>query len=453
MRRTRSRVLDYSLPVLAILVLLTLLTHTLIRLTDIQQGMRNNVNANMVWVLYQTHIESLMLGDAIQQQLLGSASLADITHHYQMLESRVGVLNDGPQKRALEAIGMADALAEQAKVVMHMGRAADVLAQRAGYETLRGVLDQFNAQLLEASNKAMVAQWEEAGAQIDTYRNAVLTIVFLMVGVWVCSAFISIQLLQALRKSRNNERIKQRELELQKQLENERRISGLYRSFGSMISHQFRTPLAIIDAAMQRLIRSSGRLDAREVTRRAVQARDATQRLTHLIDNILHADRFLEQLEVTMAPCCLARLARQAVAESEAFAPAHNLQIVDETQGDAMVQCDPVLTGQIIANFLSNAVKYSEDHQPVAVRVYREGRWVCCAVKDHGRGISPDDVPHLFKRYFRASTATDVLGTGIGLHIAMELASLQHGEIQVSSELGTGTTFVLRLPRTHRGSV
>src|SRR5690606_8418310 len=171
-----------ALPI-SILVLAMLLTVTLFRLADVQRAMRNNVNANMVWVISQAHIESLMLGDAVQHQLIQPESTTDMALRYQMLLSRIGVLNDGPQRRALQAIGMADTIAEQSEAVLRLGDvivAAD--AGRVAYEHVRSVLDGFNALLLKASGKAMVAQWEEAGTRIDTYRNAVLTILFLMIG-------------------------------------------------------------------------------------------------------------------------------------------------------------------------------------------------------------------------------------------------------------------------------
>lgn len=448
----RSRVLGYVLPILAIVVLTVLLTVTLFRLADIQRAIRNNVNDNMVWVIYQTHIESLMLADAVQHRLVDPESAHDITHRYQMFLSRISVLNDGPQKRALQAIGMADMIAGQAETVLRLGnRIGTARAGQTDYEHLRSALNELNALLFNASNMAMVAQWEEAGARIDTYRNAVLAIFFLMIGIWGGSAFISIQLLLALKKTRDNERSRQREIELRKQLENERKISELYRSFGSMVSHQFRTPLAIIDATMQRLIRAGNRMDTDEVKRRAAKAREAVQRLTYLIENILQADRFMEQLEVTIRSCNLAHLAQQAVAEQKLLASAREIQFLDETGGASTVACDPVLTIQIIGNLLSNAIKYSNDPMPVSVRVYREAGWVCCAVRDYGRGISKDDLPHVFKRYFRARTVTDVVGTGIGLHIASELASLQQGKVYASSEPGEGSIFILCFLGNHEG--
>lgn len=452
MSSVRSAVLGYVLPILAIVVLTVLLTVTLFRLTDIQRAMRSNVNANMVWVIYQTHIESLMLADAVQDRLVNPASTNDIVHRYQMFLSRIGVLNDGPQQRALLVTGMTDVIAGQAEAVRQLGsRIGSAEMASTNYMHMRNALDTFNALLLKASNRAMVAQWEEAGARIDTYRNAVLTIFFMMIGIWAGSAIISIQLLLALKKARANERSKQREVDLRQQLESERKISELYRSFGSMLSHQFRTPLAIIDASMQRLIRAGSRMDADEVGRRASKAREATHRLTYLIENILRADRFLEQLEVSMGLCSLVHLAQQAVTEQKLLAPTREIQFLDETHTSAIVACDAILTLQIIGNLLSNAVKYSEDHTVVFVRVYREAGRVCCAVRDDGRGISDTDMPHIFKRYFRACAATDVVGTGIGLHIANELASLQQGKIHVYSEPGVGSTFVLCFPASRAG--
>lgn len=447
MSLTRSNVLGYLLPILAIMVLAILLTVSLFRLADIQRAMRNNVNANMVWVIYQTHVESLMLANAVQHRLVDPGSDSELLHRYQMLLSRISVLNDGPQKRALQAMGIAETLTIQANAVLKLAQLfeGDTI-DATGYAQIRQTLGIFSATLQSASGKAMMAQWEEAGKRIDTYRNAVLTVFFLMIGIWICGAVLSVQLLLALKKTRDNERIRQRGIELQKQLENERKISDLYRSFGSMVSHQFRTPLAIIDATMQRLIRAGDRMAMEEIRHRAAKARQATQRLNQLIENILQADRFMEQLDVAMRPCRLADIARQAVAEQQAITPRRAIHVVDETGGESTVLCDPILTSQIIGNLLSNAIKYSEEDTAVSMRIYRQDGRVYCQVSDQGRGISAHDLTHVFKRYFRAKATTDIVGTGIGLHIAMELAVLQNGHIEARSEPGVGSSFTLQLP-------
>lgn len=451
MSMTRATILRYALPLAAIAVLVILLTIALYRLVETQRSMRNNAHSNMTWVLYQAHMESLLLMNAIQRSLIAPHQKNTVADRYQILLSRINVLQDGPQKRALEAMGMAEPLLKQAADTQRLGPTFERgQLQPTDYEHIHAVLLSFSNSLQSASSRAMTTEWEHAGAQLDSYRNAVLAVFFLMIGVWVCSAIISFQLLVALKQTRDSERIRLQGIELQKQLENERKISELYRSFGSMLSHQFRTPLAIIDATMQRLLRAGGRLTTQEVNALAVKARQATQRLNQLIENILQADRFMEQLEVSMQSCHLSDLAHQAVAQYRATMPGRQIHLVDDTQGSSRAQCDPVLTLQILDNLLSNAIKYSEGSTAVSVCVSSQADWVYCDVRDEGQGISAHDLPHVFKRYFRAPAATSVVGTGIGLHIAMELATLQNGELLVSSSPGEGSCFTLRLPRSDR---
>ena len=447
MSHIRSGALGYGLSILTIIVLIILLTITLFRLNDIQRAMRNNVSTNMMWVLYQTHINSLMLSNAIQHHLLNQKSSHEVAHHYQIFLSRINMLNDGPQKRRLQDIGIADRIAIQTELVKHLSTRIDSDETTSmDYLSILTALEELNTLLLRASNKSMLAQWDEAGAQIDAYRHAVLRILFLMIGIWMASVIISIQLLLALKKTRNNERRQQREIDLLKQLEKERIVSELYRSSGSLLSHQFRTPLTIIDATMQRLVRAGNRMDAEEVQRRAATAWKATKRLTYLIENILQTDRFMAQADVTMQRCYLAHLTQQAVHEHQLLLPTKEIQFLDETDGASIVLCDSVLTLQILDNLISNAIKFSDEQTAVSVRIYCEAGWVCCAIRDNGKGISTKDMPHIFKRYFRAISSTDVDGTGIGLYIAAELTTLQQGQLSAHSELGKGSTFVFCLP-------
>ena len=125
MSHIRSGALGYGLSILTIIVLIILLTITLFRLNDIQRAMRNNVSTNMMWVLYQTHINSLMLSNAIQHHLLNQKSSHEVAHHYQIFLSRINMLNDGPQKRRLQDIGIADRIAIQTELVKHLSTRID----------------------------------------------------------------------------------------------------------------------------------------------------------------------------------------------------------------------------------------------------------------------------------------------------------------------------------------
>ena len=112
------------------------------------------------------------------------------------------------------------------------------------------------------------------------------------------------------------------------------------------------------------------------------------------------------------------------------------------------VDGDPDRLGQVVSNLLSNALRYTEAGGEVAVRVRsRRGR-ALLEVEDTGAGIAPDDLPHVFKRFWRGekSRSRATGGAGIGLAIVRELVRAHDGEIEVESELGTGTRFVVALP-------
>lgn len=447
MTRNEKLFIRYILPLITIVVLLALLAIALFRLSDIQREMRHNTNANMVWVIYYAHLESLRLTDAVQKKALDPSATIDLSFRYQMLLSRVNLLYDGPQSRFLNEIGV---LAELHRQKAALDDVEPLLSLEylttAQLEHLQQTLNDFSALMLKASGRAMTAQWEELGVGIDMNRNAILTVLFIMIAILFCSVFVAVQLLAALKRSRQNERIKQQQLELQKELEHERKVSELYRSFGAMLSHQFRTPLAIIDASMQRLIRAGERMTSEQVISRAVKVKAATDRLTHLIESILNADQLLDQVDIQLQNFPLVDLVKQAIDEQVFIGTQRQVKLTYENAKTLQVICDPVLVGQIIENMLSNADKYSPADKVISVRIYQSEHYVCCEVQDLGRGIAEEELPYIFRRYFRSQSVTDVVGTGIGLYVAAELAELQNGRLTVTSKVNIGSIFTLYLP-------
>lgn len=235
---------------------------------------------------------------------------------------------------------------------------------------------------------------------------------------------------------------------LERALQRERGVSEFYRSFAAMVSHQFRTPLAVIDSGLQRLIR---RHDAMEPARRLAryhQLREAVAQMTRLVESSLTAAR-LDGAQVEARPerCNLTDLVEQAC------------RLQNEAQGESRIRvsaptsplfawCDRSLVEQILANLLSNALKYSPATEPVDVRLGATASRLYCRVEDRGIGIPADELPRLFERFFRSRSAREVSGIGLGLNIARHLARLQNGDVTVSSEEGEGTIFTLWLPAT-----
>ena len=448
MNAPKKLLIRYIVPLVTIVLLLVLLGIALFRLSAIQREMHYNSNANMLWVTYFTHLEGLRLIDAIQAQALDPEAEVDPLFRYQMLLSRVYLLQEGPQARFLEAIGLLDQLQKQQVILTQIEpilSASEINPDQLKY--LQQILGEFNAFMLQASGQAMTVQWEELGADMDVNRKAILIVLLIMVAILLCSLFVSGQLLVALQRSRHNEYIKQQQLELKKQLEHERKVSELYRSFGAMVSHQFRTPLAIIDASMQRLIRAAERMTPSQVVDRATKVKAATERLTYLIGRILHADRLLEQVDLQLQEYALDDLVERVINEQVFLSAKRQVEFSADNQHSLQAVCDPVLVSEIISNLLSNADKYSPADTLIKVHVYQRQQQVCCDIQDQGRGIAQQDLAHIFQRYFRADSVADVAGTGIGLYVVAELAELQDGRITVRSVEPAGAAFTLCLPR------
>jgi signal transduction histidine kinase len=118
-------------------------------------------------------------------------------------------------------------------------------------------------------------------------------------------------------------------------------------------------------------------------------------------------------------------------------------QINVQYTGDTIVYLDVTLLRNIFINLLSNAIKFSAEDGIIEVNSNVDNEQIVFEVKDHGMGISDEDQAHLFERFFRAKNATNIQGTGLGLHIVSKYVELMHGQIECKSELEKGTTFII----------
>jgi signal transduction histidine kinase len=239
--------------------------------------------------------------------------------------------------------------------------------------------------------------------------------------------------------------------QLQISLDKERELNGLQRQFVSMVSHEFRTPLAIIDGNAQRLLRKRDAVPADLLHQGLSKIRLSVRRLTELMESVLNAAR-LEEGRIKFEPgeCDLAGVVREVCSNHAEISSRHQI-IVDAVELPQRIIGDEKLLRQVISNLVSNAVKYS----PVGGHVWvtggtTEAGEVVIAVRDEGVGIPPDEQQRLFERFYRASTSIGIAGSGIGLHLAQHLAALHEGKIEFDSVESQGTTFRLRLPVMRR---
>lgn len=225
-------------------------------------------------------------------------------------------------------------------------------------------------------------------------------------------------------------------------LERETAAKSQLRQFLSMVSHEFRTPLAIIDSAAQMLMMRAQRVDSGMLTRLET-IRGAVGRLIDLIGTCL-ADEQLETGRMILQEQVLdlAPILRAAVAHHQAASGGRTVLL--DMGRVTRVWGDPNLLPLVINNLISNALKYSVE-DPVQVKLRANHGGVVLTVRDEGIGIPLADQPRVFERFYRAGNAHKLSGSGIGLHMVRQIVDLHGGSVVIDSTEGIGTIVTVHL--------
>ncbi len=234
--------------------------------------------------------------------------------------------------------------------------------------------------------------------------------------------------------------------QLEGALAKEKELNEQQRQFVSMASHEFRTPLAIIDSSAQRLKKRAGELSSDAALKRIEKIRKAVARMTRLMDSTLTVARMEDgKVDVEIAPCEIGPLVRELCARQQDITDTHIITC-DLIDLPDTIMADANAIEQMLTNLLSNAIKYAPDAPDVRVDVRSTGDDILIVVEDKGLGIDRDDLPHMFNRFFRAKTSAGIAGTGIGLNLVKTLVEMHDGSVAVESTKGEGTSFTVRLP-------
>jgi PAS domain S-box-containing protein len=240
---------------------------------------------------------------------------------------------------------------------------------------------------------------------------------------------------------------KQAEVEMLKALGREKELSQLKSNFVSMVSHEFRTPLGIIQSSAELLRDFYQRMPASEREEQLESISRNTRRMANMMEAILVLSRLdAGKLDFQPALLDLNAFCRRVLNEvlSATNRRCHIELLLRAVPGQARV--DERLLGHIFTNLLSNAVKYSELGTTVQFLVERDGPYAVCTVRDHGIGISEEDQKHLFRVFHRGSNVGTRPGTGLGLLLVRRCVDLHGGRLQLNSQIGQGTTVTVSLP-------
>ena len=252
----------------------------------------------------------------------------------------------------------------------------------------------------------------------------------------------------AIDLAQNRQALAQQAAMLQEKLEEEQRLTLLQRNFVSMASHEFRTPLGIIDGHAQRMISMRARLTADELTERARKVRNAVRRMTQLIANLISSSRLIDGrigFNYHPAQVDLTAVVREACHLQRELTPDANLvDCLAERPLDGPWRRQPAQP--VFGNLMLNAVKYSSSGAVVKITSLQDGAHVSVIIEDHGIGIPDTDRQRVFERYYRGSNTAGIVGSGVGLYLVKTIIDLHQGSIMLDSRENEGSRFTLRLP-------
>lgn len=225
-------------------------------------------------------------------------------------------------------------------------------------------------------------------------------------------------------------------------------VEELKTNFIGLMSHDLKTPLARIQGMTQ--IISSDATPLSSPQREALDMiQQSSEDLTKFISTILNYAKIESQgVELHMQSKDINQLLLEVVKKNEFLAKVKHVQLVTELEPLFSIPVDPELIKQVFSNLIENAIKYSPDGSKVLISSEEIGEKVVVQVADQGGGISPEDIPHLFMKFFRSREAksSPIKGSGLGLYLAKYFVELHKGQINVESTPSQGSTFTVELP-------
>jgi signal transduction histidine kinase len=250
-------------------------------------------------------------------------------------------------------------------------------------------------------------------------------------------------------RRRAEEEVRKSEQQIRAALEDLKEADRRKDEFLATLAHELRNPLSPIYTGIElmRLLDPNDPelLEVRDMLSRQVQ------HLTRLVDDLLDVSRVTQgKVRLRMEPIDLAVVLNQAIETSRPLLESRRHELTVSLPDEPLyVQADPMRMGQVFANLLNNAAKYTAEGGQVAIAALRNGTQAVVRVRDTGVGIATDMLPRIFDLFAQADRSLDRSegGLGIGLTLVRSLVEMHSGSVQVLSEgLGKGSEFIVRLP-------
>ncbi len=234
--------------------------------------------------------------------------------------------------------------------------------------------------------------------------------------------------------------------QIEKALANEMELNKLKTKFISMVSHEFRTPLTIIQSATFLLEKSYERSDEEKFFKNLDKISKSIDTMTDLMENVLNIGK-LEHGEIKASKKVfdIRQEVKNLVENHKSYSKVVKMQLPEE---NVFVDSDKVLCSQIVNNLLSNSIKYSNEKPKIKLKMIADGYSCIITVKDKGIGIAKENINNLTEAFKREDKISSLVqGTGLGLSIIKHNLELLGGSMNIESELEKGTKVTIKIPR------
>ncbi len=242
------------------------------------------------------------------------------------------------------------------------------------------------------------------------------------------------------------QKLEQSQQELSEALDKEKQLNEIKSRFVSMASHEFRTPLTTVLSSASLLSKYTTTEDQQKREKHIGRIRNSVNNLNDILEDFLSLGKLNEgKIDKKVEKVDIQQMTEE-VAEEMKTQLKRDQRIYLEFSDNCRAITDRKLFRNVLINLLSNAIKFSDEGKPICVRGSVVKNKIIIDVIDEGIGISDEDQQLLFSSFFRGANATNIQGTGLGLHIVKRYVDLLGGEVKVQSELNKGTTITFGIP-------
>lgn len=325
------------------------------------------------------------------------------------------------------------------------------------------VIDSSNANLMALQSEKIEVQQSDIDRQqmliteqskIYNDQKTILNVLIISLVMAVVFGGVSIIVIKS-NWSKNkdlesqNKEILQQQQQLIEMSEQVKEASEARSNFFTNVSHEFKTPLTLILAPVEELLKEKGiSVSAKEQLQRI---RRSAHKLFQLVNELIDMHKISKsKIRLQAAPVPIDHFIHQVIATFKPLSTLNRISLSYSNRAQIKeLWFDEYLLEQVMSNLISNAIKFTEKNGKIEIILERNtfGDYVYLRVIDNGRGISPEHIDHVFDPFYQGGYNPD--GSGIGLSYVQEIINLHHGQVTVSSKLNEGSCFTIRLPIGH----